>query len=853
MNLKKSLLTGVVTLSTASFYFAQSDSLSRSKDIESVVIKGVTDIAKDRKTPVAVSTIKEAQIVERLGNQEFPEILNTTPSVYATKGGGGFGDGKMNIRGFSQNNIAVMINGMPVNDMENGSVYWSNWSGLSDVTSAMQVQRGLGASKLAIASVGGTVNVLTRAADKKMGAIVSASAGNDGYHKTLFAYNTGKGANGLSTSFLMSRTAGAMYADGTNFEGYNYYWALGYQKPGSRHDFQFTITGAPQWHNQRSFAITIDNYIKYGDGVNTPNRRYNSDWGWRTDSDGVKREYSMRRNYYHKPIMSLNWDWNISSNSKLNTVLYASFGRGGATNTTGAANGKKINSFRDAQSGLYNVDSIIGENTASTPEKGVLIRNASVNSHNWYGVISSFNHKINDNLKFSVGVDGRYYKGYHYNIVSDLLGGRGYIDENNLNLKTPNVVTNGFEPEPSWNPFGGNLNDISDRIAYSSDGEVLWYGGFGQLEYSTEKLSAFLQGSISNQGFQRIDNFIIDGVTKSKLGEVMNAKTGFKNIIGFNIKGGANYNINENHNVFANIGYYERQPFFNGVYRSNENIVAKGLTNEKIFGLELGYGLRYESFSANINLYRTTWDDRYLRRSRLRDEAGKTFYAEINNLSEIHQGLEFDANLKLTNLFALNGMFSIGDWHYSGEADATLFDDNNKVYNLPGTTTNNTKLYLDNAKVGEAAQMTAGLGLNIKPIKNISLDTNWRYVNDLYASLDLYNFSNKKTAEKGTLKLPSYNLFDLGLSIKIPTQKSNQYFILRGNVYNVFDTTYIAESNTSNHIKTLSNFKDDAKLGTAQAQYDKYLKTGVYNGIDRSNQVFFGFGRTWTATVSFNF
>ena len=37
-----------------------------------------------------------------------------------------------------------MINGVPVNDMENGRVYWSNWAGLSDVTSSMQVQRGLG-------------------------------------------------------------------------------------------------------------------------------------------------------------------------------------------------------------------------------------------------------------------------------------------------------------------------------------------------------------------------------------------------------------------------------------------------------------------------------------------------------------------------------------------------------------------------------------------------------------------------------------------------------------------------------------------------------------------------------------
>lgn len=192
--MRKGMLSVVLTLSTASVYYAQSvkDTVKREADIEQVVIAGVADIAKDRKTPVAVSTIKEAQIIEKLGNQEFPEILNTTPSVYATKGGGGFGDSKLNIRGFAQENIAVMINGVPVNDMENGSVYWSNWAGLSDVTSAMQVQRGLGSSKLAIASVGGTVNIITRAADRKESGKVSVGVGNDGYYKTLFSYNTGK-------------------------------------------------------------------------------------------------------------------------------------------------------------------------------------------------------------------------------------------------------------------------------------------------------------------------------------------------------------------------------------------------------------------------------------------------------------------------------------------------------------------------------------------------------------------------------------------------------------------------------------------------------------------------------------
>lgn len=111
-------------------------------------------MAKDRQTPVAVSTIRASVIQEKLGNQEFPEILSTTPSIYATKQGGGFGDSRITIRGFDTQNSAVMINGIPVNDMENGAVYWSNWAGLSDVTTAIQVQRGLGSSKLAVSSVG---------------------------------------------------------------------------------------------------------------------------------------------------------------------------------------------------------------------------------------------------------------------------------------------------------------------------------------------------------------------------------------------------------------------------------------------------------------------------------------------------------------------------------------------------------------------------------------------------------------------------------------------------------------------------------------------------------------------------
>lgn len=102
----------------------------------------------DRKTPVALSVVTAKEIEEKLSTQEFPEVLKSLPSVYATKEGGALGDGRINLRGFETENIAVMVNGVPVNEMEWGGIYWSNWAGLSDVTRFIQVQRGLGAQRL---------------------------------------------------------------------------------------------------------------------------------------------------------------------------------------------------------------------------------------------------------------------------------------------------------------------------------------------------------------------------------------------------------------------------------------------------------------------------------------------------------------------------------------------------------------------------------------------------------------------------------------------------------------------------------------------------------------------------------
>ena len=233
--------------------------------------------------------------------------------------------------------------------------------------------------------------------------------------------------SGFAFTGLFSRVAGDGYIDGTAFEGYNYFLGFGWSNEKRTHDIQFTLTGAPQVHNQRttSFfnAATLGQYLQYGDKYNFNNGTLNGE------------EFNWRRNFYHKPVLSLNWDWEISDKTKLSSVAYASFGRGGGTGDigrgrTGAGRSAFASNlaFRDANTGLVKFDEIAqwngGQATSftGTGDNDILInqtdangnsfvqsrsngivRRASINSHNWYGLLANLNTQLNDNLTFDHG------------------------------------------------------------------------------------------------------------------------------------------------------------------------------------------------------------------------------------------------------------------------------------------------------------------------------------------------------------------------------------------------------------------------------------------------------------------
>lgn len=714
------------------------------ESLDEIVITA-TSFAIERKTPVAVSTIKADVIENKLGSQEFPEILKSTPGVYATKSGGGFGDGRLNLRGFNSENVAVMINGVPVNDMENGRVFWSNWAGLADVTSAMQVQRGLGASKVAVPSIGGTINILSKTTDAVRGGNIITSVGNDGYQKYGATVSTGLLDNGFAVTASGAKTKGDGYVDGTQFEGYNYFINIS-KLLNANHKLSFTSFGAPQRHGQRQNRSRIEAYRNAESGT-----KFSPDWGIKNG-----QIVSTEDNFYHKSQSSLNHYWTISEKSDLSTSLYASWGSGGGGGTAG--NNSLFNVRLGDQYQPIDLDNIVEINRTNGSLGASAWLRASRNDHTWFGVLSTFKTELNDNLDLIAGIDLRTYTGTHFTEVTDLLGADYIADNSDVNH--PNRALK-----------------VGDKYNYNNDGKVGWQGLFTQLEYTKEKLSTFISVAASNTSYQRLDRFLY-------LNSDPIRKTDTYNFTGFSVKGGANYNLNEQHNVFVNIGYFEKAPGFPAVFPNNDNVrINANAENQKIFSAELGYGFRSEKFAANINIYRTEWNDRTFTRSIFAN--GETFFANLLGVNALHQGVEVDFTYKPSDKLTLTGMLSAGDWKWNNNVENVQFFDESQ--NPVGNPFN---IFIDGLKVSDAAQTTAALGLDYELMPKANFTVDYNYFANLYAD---YNPDSRTTP--GTpqpWKVPDYGTFDA--SVRYGFKIGDLDTTLTGRMNNVFDTVYIADA-----------------------------------------------------------
>lgn len=862
--------------------------LLESQTLDEVEI--TANIGTVRETPVAISNISAQKIQEELAGRDLPMILNSTPGVYATQQGGGAGDSRVTLRGFDQTNIAVMVDGVPVNDMENGAVYWSNWDGLSEITKTMQVQRGLGATKLAVAAAGGLINIITNSIDQKRQITVKQDFGNNNYHRTSFSYNSGLVNNKFGLVLAGSRRKGDGYVEGTYLDAWSYFVKLQW-KVNSRHLLSISANGAPQRHGQRNSKSTIGLFSQeYAAkvGVEDPEANMlasgivNTSLGERPRHFNYElaklkgNDFYISNNYYHKPLFNLSHFWSVNEKLTVSTVGYASYGFGGGTNLITTPPNNKDIGYKDITPYYVANETYVPSNLEKKYygdyRRSSNILRSSVNNHKWYGLLSTAIYKLSQSLTFTFGVDARYYRGLHYREVNNLLGGDYYRDNtSDLNSPKGQGIVDPFNPTYASPNYQYEMKRVGDKIGYNYDGLVNWGGLFSQLEYKKNAWTAFMTLTGSYTGYQRKDYFARKDVNigEEKKGydkfinyfksntddKVFNEIIGFNQTLvvndnsvqtnnasyivytnhnhrtyhngdttfivkynssaapidtmymvnaesytidskqakyartrkkwfpGYTIKGGVNYKLNSNYNVYVNFGVLSIAPKFNNVYNGNQvgNREFSNVNNQQIISQEVGMGMKYKTIAANLNIYYTKWNNKPGPLVTIDEEI--TY--NINGINVSHFGVEVDWVYKIIKSVEWEGAVSIAEWKYLDSKPIDL------IHPISGELDGTLEFDAKNVHLGNAAQLQLSNAIRWTIYKGFFIKPRYTYFGKHYANFDPISLQGEN-ARRESWKMPNYGLLDLALGYEFKFDKFK--INLNGNVTNVLNTFYISDA-----------------------------------------------------------
>ena len=789
------------------------------------------------KTPVAYTNVSKAEMEVRLGSQDIPMALNTTPSVYATQQGGGAGDARINVRGFNQRNVAVMINGVPQNDMENGWVYWSNWDGVGDATSSIQMQRGLSAVSLATPSIGGTMNIITDPTALSKSGKFKQEAGAGRLIKTTLSYNTGLIDNKFAFSGAIVRKTGRGVIDATWTDAWAYYFGLSYAMD-DRNRFELYAIGAPQRHGQNlykqnigaydhKFARTVEGYdtaALSGDDekYKEAGRYFNQNWspinplykgkqywymygvgglfGGEFTHGGLSDRYSSdflneRENYFHKPLVNLNHYLTLNDQMRLSSILYWSGGSGGGTGTYG-----KIPTL-DADGNLGDDDykfyygrspwtrdwnKLIAYNSGADDtvyvDKTALGRTHGLGNNQSVGILrNSINRQGTIGLISKLNYD-----------LSDNIDIQVGLDWRTADIEHAREVRDLMGGDYYLDFADNNSPDgkrvgLGDIIAYHNETTVDWLGFFGQGSYSSGPISAYGMAGFSTIKYSYQDHFTVaDSVIRST------------DISTIQFKGGAMYDIDDNLSAFANFGIIEKPPIMDNVIYY-DGTVASDPANEKYFSTEAGVNFKSENFAVKANVYNTDWKDRNLTKSVTtgQGDSGDTDVIFLSGINQKHQGLEIAADTKLNDMLSLMTAVSIGTWKFDGDAAGNYqeneYNDEGQVIGLKSTP---YTYALNGLFVGDMPQTAYILGATLTPIKGLRMSGTYSMYDKNYSDWSPgareYDGSDADADREQVWMAPAYNKLDLHASYKLPI--SGYDMTLTGHLFNALDEVFVQDA-----------------------------------------------------------
>ena len=260
----------------------QSQEVSDSIEIEGVVIHSGRVTRDD---PLSYLQLNEADINRlQYGQDPSSMVSNHSPSALAySDAGTPIGNYvQFRLRGIDQTRINTTLNGVPLNDMVDQGVFFSNFTDLGNSASEIQIQRGVSSSTNGVASYGGSVNIQSaRLFRQKPKTELQLMGGSFDTFRASAEMHSGKLANNTAFYGRFTRTSSDGFKNNSGSDSYSFFFSGGYS--GTNDILKFTAFAGKTQNDQSYLPVLLS------DIEADPRTNYNHP----NDTDDFEQELAM--------------------------------------------------------------------------------------------------------------------------------------------------------------------------------------------------------------------------------------------------------------------------------------------------------------------------------------------------------------------------------------------------------------------------------------------------------------------------------------------------------------------------------------------------------------------------------
>ena len=709
------------------------------------------ELDNEKKQDNASFVFTESQLGEDEDMTQNVIMMNSNSNVYTSNVGYLWSPVRFKFRAYSSQYSDIYMNGVQVNNLENGQFNYSTIGGMNDATRNQDAATPFEVNAFGMSSIGGSSNYDFRASNYAAGNKVTLSGLNRNYTlRAMYTYGTGltkKGWAFFGTVGYRWANMNTAAVDGTFYNSLGYF--LSAQKViNENHSLNLATWGNPTERAQQG-ASTDEAYWLAND------RQYNPYWGYQ---NGEKRASRVVNNY--EPSVLLTWDYKINERMKLTTSAFTKYAKYSSTRLNYNGQNPAPDYWKNFPSYNYDVWSNTGtadeyaaweksrdywmssirhrqidfdklyfanQQLNTTGHDAVYWIEAKHNDHLANSLGSTFDWSIDNSTKFQVGLQLANNKGYHYSTMEDLLGGAYFHNVNTY--AQGRYASNDSEIQYDLNNPNGVVRE-GDKMRYDYD--IISQNAKAWASFVKDKGISHNYLSVKMGATQMWRNgHMLNGFYDPAKGWAKNAsygKSGKAHFLDGGFKVGSTLNLGKGNSISMGVGYEARAPRASVAFESPEmnNNFVPNLKKEKIFSAELGYALNCSWARLNLTGYYThtydgtDWQNFYF------DDVNSFTYVSLTGLEKDYYGAELGVTFKVTSNFDINVTGTMAEAKYTS---------NSRVDYMLSTEGTSKQDICYNKGMRESGTPLAAVSLGLSyRIKGWYLDLTGNYYDRIYLS-----------------------------------------------------------------------------------------------------------------------